>query len=100
MSQQERRRTRVEGAQRVAHTVQESSWAAGVPLTRIDWQPNPELEQPDALAEHYLLSLSSNALQVNHEVSAAWLESVAAGLDDAGREELGRLVAELKAQSA
>lgn len=100
MSPDERKQTRMKGTRNIVLAAQEFAWAAGTPLTRVDWQPNPELEREDALSHRYLLSLSSNSRRTKHEVTADWLEKAAAGVDTAIREEVGKLVAQLKKQSA
>lgn len=79
MSEVDRKQARIKGSRCVVLRAQELGWAVGYPLTRVDWRPNPELEDPQRLTANYQLSLSSNARRVQGELPADWVEGACRG---------------------
>ncbi len=72
---------RIKGAKHVAQCAQEMGWAMNEPLGRIDWQPDPETEAKDNLAEAYLLTLATDRRHVHQTISADTLERLAIAKD-------------------
>lgn len=100
MAAVEHKKIREKATHNIVLIAQELAWAAGVPLTRVDWHPNPELEDAEHPAPEYLLTLSTNARRAKERVSAEWLEKAASGVDESTHQQLERLVAALKDKSA
>jgi hypothetical protein len=90
--------TRIKGKQSIDTTAQEMAWAANVPLGRIDWQPDPELERQGVPADNYLLTLTTDAGEAQGRLSAALVERIPDGRDDELKKILDRLVEDLRRQ--
>ncbi|HKJ09376.1 MAG TPA: hypothetical protein VKA76_09845 [Gammaproteobacteria bacterium] len=89
---------RIKGKQSIDTTAQELAWAANVPLGRIDWQPDPELESRGVPADDYLLTLTTDAGEAQGRLSAALVERVPDSRDDELKRILDRLVDDLRRQ--
>lgn len=100
MSDSDRHAKRRKGAKRIVLLAQEMGWAANRPVTRADWQPDPEMESPDRLAESYLLTLSTNARRTKESLPAEALEQAAADDMEAVKPLLERMVEQLRAKPA
>lgn len=90
--------TRIKGKQSIDSAAQELAWAENVPLGRIDWQPDPELELQGVPADKYLLTLMTDAGAAQGQLSAALVERAPDGRDGELKQILDRLVADLRRQ--
>lgn len=91
------RRTR--GKHAITLAAQELAWARDIPLGRIDWTPDPEMEDEADRASSYLLTLLTDANEAQETFPADFLES---GWQDRARlkERLGPLVDALENEPA
>ncbi|MEJ2509177.1 MAG: hypothetical protein P8009_06820 [Gammaproteobacteria bacterium] len=64
---------RARGKQAIALAAQELAWARNIPLGRIDWTPDPEMEEGTASA--YLLTLLTDAHEVQETLTGEFLDS-------------------------
>lgn len=96
MSAKHRPITRIEGKQSIDSAAQEMAWAANVPLGRIDWQPDPELEPWHTRADSYLLTLTTAGSQAQGQLPGMLVERVPDARDEELKKILDRLVGDLR----
>jgi hypothetical protein len=94
MATQETMQARIRGRDAIDRKAQELAWQHELVLGRLDWRPNPELEEPDTDTDRYQLTLASDAGTAQYTISAADLENPAVE-DGPVHDELHRLVRQL-----
>lgn len=95
------RQNRIRGKRAIARALQEIAWANDLVIGRIDWTPDPEQAGTPSTQEAYLLTLLTDAVEVQERFTGTTLEEAGdphrASLDPAGiKARLRPLIASLR----